>query len=184
MKNYWQTARAVRVLPYDPTWKEAFEKEEKRLNRIFGKTARGIHHIGSTSVEGLNAKPIIDILIEVANMENADRCTEEMGMAGYTAKGENGIPGRRYFYKGEGNERSHHVHVFEEGSDQVITHLAFRDYLRKHPEEKRRYAALKEQLAVAYPKDIDSYIQGKTNFVEELTQKALSWAKEQSRHAN
>nr|WP_246056270.1 GrpB family protein [Alteribacter natronophilus] len=176
MKNYWQSAREVRVVPYDSKWRERYEEEAAVLKEVFGGSLEAVHHIGSTSVEGLSAKPIIDILVEVKDIRNADECTKELTETGYTAKGENGIPGRRYFYKGEGSLRSHHVHVFEKGAEEAAHHLAFRDYLRTFPQERNRYGELKTNLAQQHPKDIESYIEGKDAFVSALVKKAAAWA--------
>ncbi len=103
-----------------------------------------------------------------------DSFTEEMQKLGYEAKGENGIPGRRYFQKG-GDDRTHHVHIYEEGSKEILRHLAFRNYLRCHPEDAEAYGSLKMKLAERFPYDINSYIEGKYNFLKELEQKALAW---------
>ncbi len=92
-------------------------------------------------------------------------------------KGENGIPGRRYFQKG-GDERTHHVHVYQEGNDEIIRHLAFRDYLREHPYAREEYGNLKERLALEFPFDVAAYIDGKDRFVKTLEAKAVEWYKQ------
>ena len=104
--------RVVEVVDYDPNWKNTFETERVLLAKAIGINAVKIEHIGSTSVVGLAAKPVIDILIEVTDLKELDNTAENIEALGYTIKGENGISGRRYFQKG-GNQRSHHVHAFQ-----------------------------------------------------------------------
>lgn len=155
-------------------WKSDFETESKRLQAIFGAEVIDIHHIGSTSVCGLAAKPIIDIMPVVKDILQIDKYTDEMDRIGYKAKGENGIPGRRYFQKG-GNDRTHHVHIYEQGSRDIERHLAFRDYLRVHPNIAKQYGDLKERLSNKFPDDIDAYIDGKAEFASEIERQAVEW---------
>ncbi|UFT99256.1 GrpB family protein [Radiobacillus kanasensis] len=166
--------RKVDVLPYQEGWKSLFEEEADHLSRIFGEELIAIHHIGSTSVKGLKAKPIIDIMPVVKNIHQVDGFNDSMIAIGYEPKGENGIRGRRYFQKG-GDNRTHHVHIYENKSPEIIRHLALRDYLRAFPEEAKAYGDLKERLAKKFPYQIESYIQGKERFVSELEQRALAW---------
>jgi GrpB-like predicted nucleotidyltransferase (UPF0157 family) len=154
-----------------------FAKEAEKLNLTFGKEIVDIYHIGSTSVPGLKAKPIIDIMPVVKDIQMVDHYNVQMMKIGYEPKGENGIPGRRYFQKG-GDDRSHHVHIYQFGSDEIKRHLAFRDYLRRHPDVKKSYGELKEKLAQQFPYDIESYINGKTDLVSEIEVKALNWFNE------
>ena len=122
--------RTVIVVPYDDKWREMFETESLLIKTLLGGVAKDIHHIGSTSVPGLSAKPVIDILLEVSDINELDRYNCAMAHAGYVIRGQNGISGRRYFIKG-GEQRSHQVHAFASGDMQVLRHLVFRDYLRK-----------------------------------------------------
>lgn len=166
--------RKVEVKPYSEKWKSDFEKEAKKLQVIFDSEVTEIHHIGSTSVIGLAAKPIIDIMPVVKDILQIDSYNAEMARIGYEAKGENGIPGRRYFQKG-GNDRTHHVHIYEEGSQEIERHLAFRDFLRIHPSIAKQYGELKVGLAGQFPDDIDAYIEGKADFAAEIERQALDW---------
>lgn len=111
--------RTIIVVPYDDKWPEMFEAESSLIKTLLGGVAKSIHHIGSTSVPGLSAKPVIDILLEVSNINELDRYNSAMTRAGYIARGENGISGRRYFIKG-GDQRSHHVHAFAVRDMQVF----------------------------------------------------------------
>jgi GrpB-like predicted nucleotidyltransferase (UPF0157 family) len=131
-----------------------------------------IHHIGSTAVPGLAAKPIIDILMEVTALEELDALNQRMESIGYTPKGEFGIPGRRYFQKG-GDDRTHHLHAFARGDFNLARHLAFRDYLRGHPEVAREYGELKRAVAKTCENDIGRYCDGKDAFVKDIESIAI-----------
>lgn len=166
----------VIVTAYDETWPALFEEEAKKIKEILGSHCKAIHHIGSTAVKGLKAKPIIDILPIVDNIFEVDVYNSDFEALGYECMGEFGIPGRRYFRKG-GDNRTHQVHMFEEGNKKDIQrHLALRDYLRSHPEDALAYGALKEKLASRFPDDIEAYCDGKDEFVKELERKAMIWA--------
>jgi GrpB-like predicted nucleotidyltransferase (UPF0157 family)/dienelactone hydrolase len=166
--------RKVEVMSFNERWGQDFEEEAVLLQKIFGEEMFEIHHIGSTSVHGLSAKPIIDILPVVKDISQVDRYNANMTAIGYEAKGENGIAGRRYFQKG-GNERTHHVHIYEKGSSEIDRHLAFRDFLRAHPEKAKAYGDLKEKLAQQFPFDIESYIKGKERLASKIEQEAVVW---------
>lgn len=171
--------RKVEVRPYDPKWSSLFLEEASKLRKIFGDLLVDIHHFGSTAVQGLQAKPIIDIMPIVKDIQKVDQFNEKMESLGYVPKGENGIPGRRYFKKG-GDERTHHVHVYQIGSNEITRHLVFRDYLRANPIVRDQYGELKAQLALQFPYDIDSYIEGKDKFATEIERQALEWYRKKS----
>jgi len=141
--------------------------ERDVLRAILGEEIIAIHHIGSTSIPGMMAKPIIDILIEVRAIEAIDDYNSQMQWAGYVVKGEYGIPGRRFFYKGQ-NARTHHVHAFNAGTHDIKRHLNFRDYLINHPAMASEYAELKKGLAVKFRFDIDGYCDGKNDFIKNI----------------
>ena len=167
--------RRVEVVPYHTEWPAQYEAEARELKKIFGKQLVSIHHFGSTSIPGSSAKPIIDILLIVRTIAIADELTPALTALGYHAVGEYGIPGRRFFYKGTDDLRSHHLHIYASGNPHILRHLVFRDYLRSHPIPRLEYARLKENLARQFPEDMDSYIQGKAEFVREQEKKALEW---------
>ncbi|MBA9026096.1 GrpB family protein [Peribacillus huizhouensis] len=153
---------------------------KKLLQKIFGSELIEIHHIGSTSVKGLSAKPIIDIMIVVKNIHRIDNYNTNMIPIGYEPKGENGLKGRRYFQKG-GDKRTHHVHIYEIDNPAIERHLAFRDYLREHPDAVKRYGTLKEELSRLFPYEIHSYISGKEQLVLELERMAIAWYRKENR---
>lgn len=135
--------------------------------------AVSVHHIGSTSVPGLSAKPIIDILVEVTDINELDAYNLAMVSAGYISRGENGIPGRRYFIKG-GGQRSHQVHAFAIGDLQVLRHLIFRDYLRKNRDIAGEYAEIKHSAALLSQNDVHRYSALKADFIAHHLRLALS----------
>ncbi len=167
--------RTVTVLPYQDHWPLAFANEQAALLKVLGSTAMALHHIGSTAVPDLAAKPILDLLLEVTDLAQLDACTDDLACLGYVAKGENGIAGRRYFYKNSAEhpqQRSHHLHAFVHGAPQIRQHLALRDYLRLNPAAVAEYAALKLALAQQFPNDTQRYQAGKDQFIAQLLQQA------------
>jgi GrpB-like predicted nucleotidyltransferase (UPF0157 family)/ribosomal protein S18 acetylase RimI-like enzyme len=165
----------VRVVEPDPRWPELFSVEAERVKKILGSELVAIHHIGSTAVENLAAKPIIDIMPVVKDIEKVDAFSEGFAALGYEVMGEYGIPGRRYFRKGN-LIRTHHVHIFAEGNRHDIDrHLALRDYLRAHPDVAAEYGELKQNLARTFPNDINAYMDGKDSFVKRVEAQALRW---------
>lgn len=164
--------RKVEVRDYNADWKRQFEQAADEIQQILGEECVAIHHIGSTSVEGLAAKPVIDLMPVVRDINKVDGFNEEMERSGYEAKGENGLPGRRYFQKG-GDLRTHHVHIYEKGNNEIIRHLAFRDYLRENPHEAKEYGTLKKKLAKEHPYDIQKYIEGKEQLVIKIEKRAM-----------
>lgn len=162
------------VVDYDPLWPLLFRKEADAISRILGDNLVLIHHIGSTSVPFLAAKPIIDIMPVVKDLSGVDAVSGEFVKLGYEYLGEFGIKGRRYLRKG-GQERTHQIHIFQmEDDTNILRHLAFRDYLRSHRDVAMEYAALKKDLAARFPYDIDGYCDGKDAFVKRIENLALA----------
>lgn len=167
--------RNIVVVPYNPAWPAMFRREVDQLAAVFGSELVEIHHIGSTSIPNMWAKPIIDMMPVVQSIDRVDALNDSLAALGYEAMGENGIPGRRYFRRNTGGRRSHHAHVFAADNEDVARHLIFRDYLIAHPDAAAEYAALKRGLARQFPHDIDGYWAGKDPFIREVTQKAYRW---------
>ncbi|WP_079971326.1 GrpB family protein [Salmonella enterica] len=165
--------RTVVVVPYDNKWPEMFEAESLLIRSLLGGVAKSVHHIGSTSVPGLSAKPVIDILLEVSDINELDTYNSAMVRCGYVARGENGIVGRRYFIKG-GDQRSHQVHAFTVGDVQVSRHLAFRNYLRKNRDIAGQYAEIKHSAALLSRNNVHRYSALKADFIEHHLQLALA----------
>ncbi|MEC4818892.1 MAG: GrpB family protein [Scytonema sp. PMC 1069.18] len=168
--------RKIEVLPYNLKWRDAFAQEKQQILQVFGDNIVAIHHIGSTAIPNIYAKPIIDLLVEVKSLASIDGCNLSMEALGYEVMGEFGIPGRRFFRKNNTDGvRTHHVHAFEVGSKEVKQHLAFRDYMIVHREDAQKYSELKRELARKYPYDIDSYVDGKDEFIQQINEKAARW---------
>lgn len=166
----------VRVVPYDFGWPRLFELERGRIEFALGNAVVALHHIGSTAIPGIPAKPIIDILLEASSLAEVDRRAPRMESLGYEAKGEFGIAGRRYFRRDdEWGVRTHQVHAFAVGNEDIVRHLAFRDYMIAHPQIARLYGELKRQLAERHPNDMGAYSEAKDGFVREHQSKALLW---------
>ncbi|HAT4673263.1 TPA: GNAT family N-acetyltransferase [Legionella pneumophila subsp. pneumophila] len=166
-----QQQRLIEVVSYDANWSMQFEQEAERIKKALGSNCIEIHHIGSTSVPGLAAKPIIDMIPVVLDISKVDSANAAMQALGYEAKGEYGIPFRRYFQKGE-SLRTHHAHIFEFGNSEIERHLKFRDWMRAHPKDREAYARLKQELAHQYPNDITAYCLGKEDFIATIDKKA------------
>lgn len=163
---------------YSPDWPREFEREASRLRGYFGDEIIEIHHVGSTSVPGLAAKAIIDLLPVVKEIEAADKLTPLLEKEGYRAWGEYGLAGRRYFSKDRNGYRTHNIHIYGEGNPDILRHVAFCAYLRAHEKERREYEALKRTLFTRYPADIDRYTDGKTKFITHLETVAIDWYKQ------
>lgn len=168
-------SREVVLVPYDPLWPEKYEKEAEKLAEVFTANLVRMHHIGSTSIPGIMAKPIIDMLFEVQDITRVDGIDRVMHELGYEAMGEFGIPGRRYFRKLDGEVHLFHLHVFAAGDPEVDRHVHFRDYLRAHPGDALAYQQLKLDLAEMFPQDPGSYTDGKTTFIQAVDARAKEW---------
>ncbi len=167
--------RRVEVVPHSPGWADEFRAEAERLRATLGDEIVAVHHVGSTAIPGIKAKPIIDILLEVREVEGLDEANSEMAELGYEARGEFGIPGRRFFVKHTEGRRTHHIHAFTTGDPELERHLAFRDFMVGHPEHADAYGRLKEDLAKRFPTDIEGYMDGKDAFIKEMEKRALTW---------
>jgi GrpB-like predicted nucleotidyltransferase (UPF0157 family) len=166
----------IRVVPHDPDWKQAFDAEAEVISQALGDVVAAIHHIGSTAIPGIPAKPIIDILLEVGDIARLDASQSALEQLGYEGLGEFGIPGRRYFRKDDASgKRTHQIHAFQADNPGIGRHFAFRDYLIAHPEAAQAYGILKQRLALVHPNDIQSYMDGKDAFIKEHQAKALVW---------
>ena len=166
----------VEVVPHNPAWRSDFEAESEKIANAVGETGVALHHIGSTAIPDIYAKPVIDFLIEVKDISQVDGRNSAMEALGYEAMGEYGLPGRRHFRKANSEEiTTHNVHAFQAGSVEVQGHLAFRDYMISHPENANEYSQLKRKLAIEYPDDIEGYMDGKDRFIKQVEAKAIEW---------
>lgn len=174
-------SRRIEVVEYNPNWVIKYEQEATRIPSVFGNEFLSIHHIGSTAIPGIKAKPVIDILVIVRDTGSVKRFDDEMVHLGYRPRGEcldaavAGTPGRFYYSKDTNGVRSHQVHVVQKDHFQIDEKLAFRDYLRNHPEEANAYSAMKETLAEKNRYDSAAYANGKSDCIRTMTAKALTW---------
>ena len=164
--------RLIEIVDYDPNWIKAFEDEAAPVKHVFGQRMLEIHHVGSTSVPNLAAKPIIDTLVVLDDTSDIDRFSPAMQLLGYRVRGEcldaeiPGTPGRFYLTKETNGVRSHHTHVCAIGHQDILDKLAFRDYLRANREVAIAYAELKRRAAIDHRFDNISYMRAKDSFVK------------------
>lgn len=163
----------VRLSEYDQNWVLMFEDEARFLQGIFRKEIIKFEHFGSTSVPGMKAKPVIDMMCLVKDIKKIDAFNEQMQLSGYDVAGEWGIRGRRLFRKG-GENRTHHIHTYQYDNPQIKRHLIFRDYLKTHPDEVERYNNFKDEISKQHD-DTAFYSKAKRPFVKEMEQRALKW---------
>jgi GrpB-like predicted nucleotidyltransferase (UPF0157 family) len=164
------------VVPHDPYWKTAFETEAQSISASLVEVSITLHHIGSTAIAGILAKPIIDLLGVVPNLDIMDAQSSAIETLGYEVMGAYGIEGRRYFRKVDSSgRRTHHLHVFANGSAHIERHLAFRDYLRSHSDVAVDYSNLKESLTSGDAPSWESYMDGKDPFITVVEKDAVSW---------
>jgi GrpB-like predicted nucleotidyltransferase (UPF0157 family) len=169
--------RQIVIVDYDPRWPGMYEDERARILDAIGPLVAAIEHVGSTSVPGLAAKPVIDIMVGVSTLADANRCIEPIVNLGYhyVPEYEDEIPERRYFKKLRvDGTHTHHLHMVEISSQFWADHLLFRDYLRVHPETAWDYERLKRALAPHFTNGND-YAIAKTDFITEVLEKARAW---------
>ena len=158
----------VRIVAYDPRWPSIFVAERDRLLELFPHRIQFVEHMGSTSVPGLAAKPIIDILAAVISMEVADALLEPLNMNGYDTSAEfnSTLVGRRWLMRHVNGRRTHHLHLVVANSSVWNRHIRFRDLLRSNERMLAEYEALKFELAEHFKNDRDGYTKRKSEFIE------------------
>ena len=161
----------VKVVRYDPGWPKEFQKEKKRLKGLLGRTARVIEHVGSTSIPGMPAKPILDIQLAVASFQVVPGLRAVLERHGYIYRG-SAFRGQRLFVKGPEARRTHHLHVMISNSKVWKKAILFRDYLIKDRASFDGYVQLKQGLARKFPSNRGSYTNGKTAFVKKVVRLA------------
>ena len=160
------------VLPYDAAWKTAFEDIKREIQYALADLIIGIEHVGSTSVEGLSAKPCIDIDIIIQDYTSFDKIVKKLANIGYVHEGKLGIENREAFrYSNKPHLMAHHLYVCPQNSKELHRHITFRDYLRNNPEATRQYGQIKETAAQLFPDDIDQYMAYKSPCIAELYKK-------------
>lgn len=163
-----KTKRVV-VLPYDPKWKDDFEAIKREIADAVGELTVSVEHVGSTSVEGMSAKPIIDIDVVIKDESVFEEVVRRLAGIGYIHEGDLGIKGREAFrYSGKNHLREHHLYVCPQDSRELFRHVRFRDFLRSHPEAVKRYSEVKETAARLFPDNIDGYMEYKAPCIKEI----------------
>lgn len=156
-------------MPYDEAWKSDFEKIREEIEGAIGELIIGIEHVGSTSVEGLSAKPCIDIDVIIKDYEVFDDIAHKLETIGYIHEGNLGIRDREAFkYSNKPHLQKHHLYVCPQHSEELHRHITFRDFLRSSPEAVKKYGSVKETAARLFPNDIDKYIEYKSPCIEKL----------------
>jgi GrpB-like predicted nucleotidyltransferase (UPF0157 family) len=166
---------SIEIVEYDPAWPGLFDTEKARVLSVAGAYIDDIRHVGSTSVPGLGAKPTIDMLIELGELSQVEKCVQPLQALGYEYLGENGIPSRHFFRKPAGASwigRLFNLHVVEKESAEWKRMLVFRDYLRLYSEDAHQYYLLKKELAEKYDADYEGYSNAKTLFIEGILVKS------------
>lgn len=172
--------REMIVVPYDDMWSEMYEKEKNILLDIFANLIIDIQHFGSTSIKGLSAKPIIDIMIVVNDINQIDEYNHVMESYGYIARGEKGIEGRRYFVKlspdNSGNH-THHIHIYQKENLHISDELMFRDYLRIDNKAFKEYERVKIEASLKFRYNPREYVDAKYDCIMSIMDKAKSYYK-------
>lgn len=170
-----KTERVI-VVPYDFKWNDEFQKIKLYLEKSLKNSIIAIEHVGSTSIEGLFAKPIIDIDVIIGSYDKFEAVKSCLKNLGYYHEGDLGIKDREAFGYSEKYEfMTHHLYVCPWDSEELKRHIAFRDYLRTHKEDRKKYSEIKLQAAIKYPTDIDSYIETKSDCISEIYKKCGLW---------
>jgi GrpB-like predicted nucleotidyltransferase (UPF0157 family) len=161
--------RDIVVVAYDPTWPHLFDAQRERISRALGETVTGVHHVGSTAVEGLAAKPIIDIVVEVVYPDREESYVPALEQAGYVLRVRE--PGHLMFRT---PELDVHVHLWSDPAE-IRRHLLFRDWLRHSEEDRAAYQALKEGLARQKWNDMNYYARAKGDLIAAISERAEGW---------
>ena len=174
----------IALVEYDPRWPEQFAAEAARIRAALGENlVSAVEHFGSTAIPGLSAKPIIDLLVGVRSVAEArEKAVPALEALGYAFWSDNPNPAHLFFVRGlpPHGPRTHHIHMvepetFRDPKNETFLfwdRLLFRDYLRAHPDEARRYETVKRDLAGRFPDDREAYTNGKTEYVSGVMQKA------------
>lgn len=163
---------SVLLVPHRPEWRELFEEEAARLRSALRDSILCVEHVGSTAIEGMAAKPLIDVVAAVERLDEARSLVPVLEELDYEHRGDGGVRGRIFLAKGPRTRRTHHLSLTEPTSGHWRNSLLFRDYLRTHPKAAGEYRDLKRELARKYPDDRERYTAGKDRFVERTIETA------------
>lgn len=161
----------IEVVAHDPEWPRRFEAEARRIKKGLGELALEVHHIGSTAVPGMAAKPVIDIMVAVGSMDPLEEYVTALAQLGYNHVLIDEGQERYFFYSGM--PHAHHLHLVRRGSWTYWRHILFRDFLIDHPSAQEEYEALEYVLAARFRENRRSYVDGKTAFIEMVVARAV-----------
>jgi GrpB-like predicted nucleotidyltransferase (UPF0157 family) len=168
---------AVELVPHRPEWAEMARSESVRLKEALGDMLLAVHHIGSTAIPGIMAKPIVDLIPQVRDIDELNAAMPRLEALGYECLGEFGLPGRRYCHLTDPitGKRKFQLHGYARGAGGMPRHLAFRDYLRAHPAIAKQYEAEKIRAAALHPDDVMAYNEAKNDWIKRAEREALAW---------
>lgn len=173
--NQLEQFRKTKVVVYDIKWPLLYETEKQRISAILKNDLVAIHHIGSTSVPSMLAKPVIDIMVLVNDIYLLDNYKTELESMGYHWMGEYGIPGRRYLWRVGNDKIDFHLQCFHHDHIAATNNLVFRDFLISHPEKAIEYSKAKNLASKKFPDDAHAYWYEKKSTVDQLLEEALAW---------
>jgi GrpB-like predicted nucleotidyltransferase (UPF0157 family) len=168
---------SIELVPYAEEWTKVASTESERLRNLLGPIVRAVHHIGSTAIPGIAAKPVVDLIPVVSSVEELDERRLDIERLGYEWQGEYGLPGRRFCKLSDAKtgRRLVHLHCYGEGSPEIERHLAFRDFLRHRPGLAALYEQEKRRCRDAHPEDTDAYTDCKSRWIKAVEAEALRW---------
>ena len=162
----------VVIEEYNSEWLTQYQIEAVKVREVLGESILGVEHIGSTSLEGLGAKPIIDFMVGVCDLNQVVEFIEPLQQINYEHVFHKDFPNRRFFRKGEKGAGTHHLHIYKYGSEEWNNNILFRDFLKTHPDVLTQYHDLKKMLAKEYPNDRAAYTKAKHPFITKIIEKA------------
>ncbi len=166
----------IEIVPYDKHWPDIFEGEAHRIQKALGDSLKEMYHIGSTGIPDMPAKPVIDMMLVLENIDDIHLISEKLTQLGYEPIRRQMIPHVSFFTKRQDPVIRFHLHLHERGSPQIRRHVNFRDYVIQHPDVAHDYAQLKIQLVAQFVDDVYSYVSGKDKLVQDIDAKAKLWA--------
>lgn len=167
--------RTANLVAYDESWPNRYRLEADKIQSALGDLLMDIHHMGSTAIPHMPAKPVIDILLECDNFDQISTIQTQLQTVGYAYLRRSIIPYFSFFTSNTVDDLRFHIHIYERGDPQIQRHIHFRDYLRQHPEDAQAYRDLKLKLSKLYIDDMHQYVQGKDQFVQTIDMKAKCW---------